>query len=76
VERVIVDDVAGGSGSHVMLLPGVDAQYRLQLSVTSVRGEVEGAVAAAATTTTASDCDVIHSEEKLVRTLPYVNCES
>jgi hypothetical protein len=75
VERVIVDDVAGGSGSHVMLLPGVDVQYRLQLSVTSVRGEVEGAVAAA-TTTTASDCDVIHSEEKLVRTLPYVNCES
>ncbi|XP_070208612.1 uncharacterized protein [Littorina saxatilis] len=67
-ERVIVDDVS--DGSQLMLLPGIDAQYRLLVAVIGKEGEetAQGAIIPSA--------DDIVSEEKVFRTLPYVNCIS
>lgn len=66
-ERVIVDDVS--DGSQLMLLPGIDAQYRLLVAVIGKEGEetAQGAIIPSA--------DDIVSEEKVFRTLPYVNCK-
>ncbi|XP_076456814.1 uncharacterized protein LOC143291086 isoform X2 [Babylonia areolata] len=67
-ERVIVDEVTGGS--QLMLLPGIDSQYRLSVTVLGKAGEVtvQG-------DSTPTDRQVV-SEEKAFRTLPYVNCIS
>ena len=66
-ERVIVDDVTGGS--QLMMLPGVDAQYRLTVAVVGQQGE--GSAQGGVTPST----DQVVSDERLFRTLPYVNCE-
>ena len=66
-ERVLVDDVTGGS--QLMLLPGIDAQYRLTVTVVGRVGEGTAQVGV-----TPSKDDVV-SDEKIFRTLPYVNCE-
>lgn len=70
-ERIIVDDVSGGS--HMMLLPGVDAQYRLTVSI--VGKTKEGEAKATGGDVTLLDSEVT-SDEKVFRTLPYVNCLS
>ncbi|KAL8602720.1 hypothetical protein ACOMHN_062934 [Nucella lapillus] len=67
-ERVTVDDVTGSS--QMMLLPGIDAQYRLSVAVIAKQGEITAQGDA-----TPSHGEVV-SEERAFRTLPYVNCIS
>ncbi|KAK7480638.1 hypothetical protein BaRGS_00028110, partial [Batillaria attramentaria] len=69
-EKIIVDDVTGGS--HVMLLPGVDAQYRLTVSTVGKRKEGETKAVEGDLTLLQ---DEVVSDEKVFRTLPYVNCK-
>lgn len=57
----------------MMLLPGVDAQYRL--TVSSVGKRKEGDTTPADLEAILPDREVV-SDEKVFRTLPYVNCES
>ena len=62
-----LDDVTGSS--QLMLLPGTDAQYRISVSVIGKEGDATGQGGV-----TPSQMEIT-SEEKVFRTLPYVNCE-
>lgn len=69
-ERLVVDDVTGAC--HVLLLPGVDVQYHLLAAAIGKKGEGDKPGVAEEVTTYRGEAI---SEEKVFRTLPYVNCE-
>ncbi|PVD31893.1 hypothetical protein C0Q70_07319 [Pomacea canaliculata] len=70
-ERLVVDDVTGAC--HVLLLPGVDVQYHLLAAAIGKKGEGDKPGVAEEVTTYRGEAI---SEEKVFRTLPYVNCLS